>query len=47
VVPADIDESVYDNLFVVYVKGKRKSFQAKKYGAATPATGAATGTMKQ
>jgi broad specificity phosphatase PhoE len=40
VVPADIDESVYDNLFIVYKKGRRKWFRAVKYGVATPAAGA-------
>jgi broad specificity phosphatase PhoE len=36
VVAADVSEAVYDNFFVVRVKGKRISFRAGKYGAPTP-----------
>ena len=35
VVPGDLDESVYDNLFIIKRKGKRFVFSAEKYGAAS------------
>ena len=32
VVPGDLPDSEYDNLFVVKVRGKKTSFERKKYG---------------
>lgn len=35
-VPADLDESIYDNLYVIRKKGKKMIFKNKKYGLASP-----------
>jgi broad specificity phosphatase PhoE len=36
VVAADLKETEYDNLFVVKTKGKKVTFENRKYGTATP-----------
>ena len=33
-IPADLDERVYDNLYIVRKKGKKMKYENKKYGAA-------------
>lgn len=35
-VPGDLDESIFDNLFVLKKKGKNWKFENRKYGSPTP-----------
>jgi|SRR5690606_11497588 len=35
-VPGDLDESIYDNLYILKRQGKKWKFENKKYGSPTP-----------